>query len=514
MKRVDNRLQLASDSWSTSVRSIFSWQGWLLGFLFIAFLGQGCAMNPVSGRPEVVLISKKGESEIGKEQAKQVAETMGLTEDPKLTAYIQAIGQQLAMHSPRQDVEYEFHVVEMVEPNAFALPGGYVYVSRGLLPLVNSEDELAGVIGHEIGHVAARHSVQRISKAAPFAIVGGITGGAVGLVNKNLGQAVGGISYGIGSVVLAPYSRGQETEADEVGIEMAASAGWDPNAMPSFLHTLQREVELLQGETREPSFLDSHPATAERVEDTKEHAKELTRAPARPVAKGQAAFLAKLDGLIVGNDPAAGVFIENRFLQPDLDFTLEFPVDWETHNQHQFVAAIEPDGKVLTILQVAGEGDDPLGPPRALGEKLEVNLMEKVKRFNVGRLPAARLGLQMKGEDGPMAVDLTWIAYQGVIYQIMGLSPLPQYEQRQRVFTKIVQSFRPLTSAERESIQVTRLRIANARDGETLQQLLARTGSASTPEETAVANGLETDTKLRDGQLIKVAVPEKYFSAQ
>ena len=151
--------------------------------LLTALVFQGCAMNPVTGRPDFVLTTTEGERKIGEDAAREVEESMGLTEDPALAAYIEAIGKRLAMQSPRKDVEYQFYVVEMVEPNAFALPGGFVYVSRGLLALANSEDELAGVLGHEIGHVAARHSVRRMSAAAPFALVAGITGGAVGLVS-------------------------------------------------------------------------------------------------------------------------------------------------------------------------------------------------------------------------------------------------------------------------------------------------------------------------------------------
>ena len=228
--------------------------------LLIALMFQGCAMNPVTGRPDFVLTTTEGERKIGKDAAQEVEQSMGLTEDPALAAYVKAIGKQLARQSPRKDVEYQFYVVEMGEPNAFALPGGFVYVSRGLLALANSEDELAGVVGHEIGHVAARHSVRRMSAAAPFAIVAGITGGAVGLVSDSLGDAVAAIPSLAGKAFLAPYSRQQEREADDVGVDIMAKAGWDPSGLSTFLHTLQRQEELQLGESRQPGFFDSHPA--------------------------------------------------------------------------------------------------------------------------------------------------------------------------------------------------------------------------------------------------------------
>lgn len=141
----------------------------------------GCAVNPVTGSHEIVLMSVEGEKQLGEENARQVAEQMGIFDNPELVSYIQSIGQRQAEKSPYQDVNYQFQIVDLEEPNAFALPGGYVYVSRGLLLLLNSEDELAGVIGHEIGHVAARHSVQRLTRAAPIGLVTGITSAAVGI---------------------------------------------------------------------------------------------------------------------------------------------------------------------------------------------------------------------------------------------------------------------------------------------------------------------------------------------
>ena len=216
----------------------------------------GCSMNPVSGWPEFTLVSQEQEKKIGAEEAKKVEEEMGLLDDAKLTAYLDTLGQRLAKESPRQNVTYQFHVVDMTEPNAFALPGGYVYVTRGLLALVNSEDELAGVVGHEVGHVAARHSVQKISKQGPFAVVFGLVSGITGLVSPLVGNIVGGIGDFTQSLVFSPYSRSQETEADRVGQDMSARAGWDPAALSTFLHTLGREVDQMSKEPRKPSLFD------------------------------------------------------------------------------------------------------------------------------------------------------------------------------------------------------------------------------------------------------------------
>ena len=478
--------------------------------LLVVLVFQGCAMNPVTGRPDFVLTTTEGERKIGEDAAQEVEQSMGLTQDPALAAYVEAIGKRLAQQSPRQDVEYQFYVVEMAEPNAFALPGGFVYVSRGLLALSNSEDELAGVVGHEIGHVAARHSVRRMSAAAPFALVAGITSGAIGLVSNSLGDAVATIPSLAGKAFLAPYSRQQEREADDVGVNIMAKAGWDPSGLSTFLQTLQREDELRLGQSRQPDFFDSHPATPERIENTAAYAKKVMRAVARPIAVDRAAFLDKLDGLVIGPHPAEGVFIESLFLQPDLDFALRFPTGWKTHNARQVVLAATEDESAFILIQVAAKGNDPMIVPRALDKKAEGQILEQVERFTVGDLPSARIQTETRTKQGPAIVEITWIAYKGLVYQIAGVLPKDQFDQSHPLLRSTIQSFRPMTASERTNLTITKLRIATAKDGETLQELLVRTGSTWSGEQAAVANALQTNSRLQAGQLVKIARREPY----
>ena len=200
----------------------------LLGIYLLTFFLNGCAVNPVTGKSEVALISAEEEQELGTQEADKVKKSMGLIDDPEIVAYVKAVGRRLAEHSPRKDVDYTFHIVDMEVPNAFALPGGYVYVSRGLLVLVNSEDELAGVMGHEIGHVAGRHAVQRVTRSvatSPFRIATGIAGAAASIVAPRVGNTIAGVGQVASAMVIAPYSRDQEREADRVGQEMAAKRG-------------------------------------------------------------------------------------------------------------------------------------------------------------------------------------------------------------------------------------------------------------------------------------------------
>lgn len=473
----------------------------------ILIVQSGCSINPVSGWPEFTLVSEEQESKLGAEEAKKVEAQMGLLDSEPVVPYLKQVGARLAEQSPRQGVAYQFHLVDMEEPNAFALPGGYVYVTRGLLALTNAEDELAGVVGHEIGHVAARHSVQSISKRGPFAIVFGLVSGITGLVSPMVGNIVGGVGDLTQGLIFSPYSRGQENQADEVGQEIAAKAGWDPAALSTFLSNLEREVQLSQGKPRKPSFFDSHPPTPERVRRTSVHATTLKRAPREPISAGKDAYLARLDGLVVGQRAANGIVVGRTFFQPDLNFFLELPDKWKVENTPQMLAAAAPDGEGGLLLRTVAEGQDPLDGARALQKTTKLDIVSKAQRIQIGDLPAARAHIKA---DNQTELDLTWIAHGGLIYQIAGLAPARHFDKLKPALESTANSFRPLTAAERDSITEDRIRLVRAQAGETLEALAMRTRSAWKPEEIAVANGIKPSASLEQGQLLKIAMTESY----
>jgi predicted Zn-dependent protease len=470
----------------------------------------GCAINPVSGMPEVMLVTVEQEKQIGAEEAKKVGQQMGVLDDDRLTPYLDQLGQRLAEQSPRKDVAYQFHLVDMTEPNAFALPGGYVYVTRGLLALVNSEDELAGVVGHEIGHVAARHSVQKISRQGPFALVTNLVAGITGLVSPLVGSIVGGVGEFAQSLVFAPYSRSQETEADKVGQEIAAKAGWDPSALSTFLSTLEREVDLMSKEPRKPSFFDSHPATPDRVAKTAEHAKELARVNRAPISATREAFLSRLDGLVVGQRAANGIFIKQSFLHPDFNFFVQFPESWKLENSPQKIAAGAPDGKAAVIVGAATQGTDPFDGARAVEKATKSSdILSRTEPVTIAGLPGAHTQIEA---DGRVTLDITWIAYGGMIYQVVGMAPTKLFDGLQGIFHSVAHSFRPLSDSERATITENRIRLVKAQAGETIEGLGIRADSAWTKEQIAVANALAVGNQLKDGQLLKVAITEHYKS--
>jgi predicted Zn-dependent protease len=473
-----------------------------------------CATNPVTGQSEIVLMSPSREASVGKQAAAQVAEEMGLVEDPALLAYLRQVGARVAAHSPRKDVPFQFAIANMPETNAFALPGGYIYVSRGLLALARSEDELANVLAHEVGHVAARHAAQRETRALGvgiLAMLGTVAAGALG--GDAAASAVGQLGQVAGAGLIASYGRDQERQADEVGQKMAKAAGYDPGGMATFLSALDREVTLRTGKPRRPTFLDSHPATPERVASAGTRAQTLGTSGALAPVAARNAFVARLEGIQIDEDPAEGVVRKSVFLHPDLDLRIAFPDGWNVQNGKQAVAAQEPDGAALIVLGVQERGSD----PRAAAEKFvraNAQSMEVLDdgAFSGAGAPAYRVRARVALSQGTAGAELFWFAHRGAIYMLQCLAAEQGFSGFVPSFQRSAKSFRALTSEERASIRERRLHVVRASAGESLAALAGRSGNVWPMEMAALANGVEANTPLAAGQRIKLAVERPYVA--
>jgi predicted Zn-dependent protease len=467
-----------------------------------------CATNPVTGRQEVVLMSPERETASGKQAAAQVEKEIGLVRDPKLEAYVAQIGQRMAHLSPRKDTPYRFAIADMPEPNAFALPGGYVYVSRGLLAYANTEDELAGVVGHEIGHVAARHAAQRETRSMGvglLSVLGTIAAGVVG--GAQAASAVSQLGQVAGAGMIASYSRDQERQADSIGQELAAAGGWDPMGLADFLVTLDREGRIQEGGPRRASFLDSHPEPGERAVVARDRAPDLPRGAEPRIAKGRTAFLKRIEGILVGPNPDEGVFVEQRFLHPGLGFAIDFPDGWQTQNSKDAVAALAPQHDAVITLELQGGRGDPRD---AAARWVQANRMQVVQSgaTRVGEWNAFRVLAQAQSQQGVVAADAFWIAHPAGMFRVTGITSPARHDGWSSTFERVAGSFRPLSDADRDRARPLRLRLATARAGETLVDLGRRSGNAWKPQETAIANGIDPAEPLAAGQLVKVAVRE------
>ncbi len=460
-----------------------------------------CAINPVTNRPQFVLTSRGQERALGERASREVERTFGFLEDPAIGAYVSQVGDRVAAETPESGFSYQFRVVEMDEPNAFALPGGYVFVSRGLLALTNSEAELAGILGHEIGHVAARHGTNQASVQAPMRIATGLGALATGFVSRSLGELVAGAGDRATEALFASYGREQEREADELGQRFMVAAGYDPAGLPEALDTLHRHA-VLQGEDGRPGFFSSHPSTPERVAATRARAAAVPPA-SRVVPSPRAAHLHAIDGLRTGPDPAQGVFVGETFVQPELGFAIRFPPGWERSNARDFVAA--RTDSALLLVSLAGKGNDPMTVARAVTREDAFDGALRVG--TIGTLPAVRTEVDARVDGRAAKLDLAWVASGGLVYQVLGASVESKDRRAVHVSTN---SFRPADASDRAGIRVERLRLRKAAAGETVGAVAARARSRGEPAELEVLNGRPPGARLAAGEWVKILREERY----
>ncbi|HKA13497.1 MAG TPA: M48 family metalloprotease, partial [Myxococcota bacterium] len=438
--------------------------------------------------------------------------TAGVAQDPALNRYVESVGRAVAAHSPRQDVNYTFKIVEMDEPNAFALPGGHIFVSRGLLLLANTEAELAYVLGHEIGHVAARHAAKldaHVKTLGLATLLGDILSGG----REEEEHA----SETAGSNPFARYARNQERQADSIGQQIALEAGFDPGGMARFLTELDNYSKLKEGFSMPQTYWSTHPATRERMADAASRAqteawKHGASGATPPYEDARNAYLDKIDGMSVNRPASEGVFVEDRFFHADLGFSLRFPYGWETHNEPARVMAIAPKHDGVVLLELQGPGGDPIAAAREYAE-LEALPLEHGTPFHVGELPAFRAVAMVPTSFGPLNAEITWVAFNNRVYRLLGGTRGGQVSKYQGLFRKFAQSFRPITPEETASIEELRVRSARALPGETLAELSARTHNQWDLTFTSVANGVFAHEALTPGQRIKIAVKEPYQPA-
>ncbi len=451
--------------------------------------------------------------EQGAEVAKIIEQQIGLCTAPTAAGFLQEVGARLVKEVNDPRWKFSFQIVDQAEPNAFAIPGGGLYVSRGLLALVNREDDLAGVLGHEMAHVTQRHSARQQSKSflpGLLSIPGKVVGG---VVSEDLGALINAPVDVVGGAWMSHYSRGQETEADRIGIRTAAQAGYDPGALADMLARLERDVASQTGQERAFSMFDSHPMTATRLKDIQREAPALKRAPKPQVTADPAALFAKLDGLWWGENPEAGVFHKEQFLQPVVGFTITFPAGWKHKNTPQYVISMHPRKEAMLLLGIAGTASDPEVAGKKFIERMRTKARiepSSTRKASLGEFPVFIATYLDRSGREPAYLHFAWVAMGKNTYQLIGLAP----ERHRETLKNAALTLRPLTEGERDTVTGKRLRVAIAREGERLENLAARTGNVWSPAYTALANGLDSEAALKQGQLIKIARQEPLAKAR
>ena len=479
---------------------------------FIANLTLAALVNWMFAAPaqgQLLGSSAQRDVEQGAEVAKLVEQQIGLCSLPDTGAYLRDVGGRLATAANDSRWKFSFQIVDQSEANAFAIPGGGIYVSRGLLALVNREDELAGVLAHEIAHVTERHSARQQRKGilpGVLSMPGNVVGSVVG---ENLGALINAPIDTVGGAWLSRYSRGQESESDRIGIRTAAQAGYDPAALADILRRLEQDVASQTGEERRFSIFDSHPMTETRLKDIQRRAAGLTPAKSPRVAPDTAAFFRKLDGMWWGENPEQGVFRKDQFLQPAVGFTITFPAGWKHKNTPQYVISAHPKKEAILLLGITGAASNPEETGQKFIERMRAKARAEpvsTRKGTVGEFPAFVVTYLDRSGRTPAYLHFAWVAMGGKTCELIGLAP----EKHRESLKNAALSLRPLTDVERGSVTGKRLRIAAARQGERLENLSARSGNVWSPAYTALVNGLDAEAALDGESLVKIAREERW----
>jgi predicted Zn-dependent protease len=461
----------------------------------------GCAHNPATGRTDFVMMSEQQELEMGRTYNQQVLKENPRYADEKLQAYVQQVGERVAKHSHRSNLQYHFTVVDSPDINAFALPGGYIYIHRGLLAYLNSEAELAAVLGHEVGHVTARHSVQQQSQATAWGILG-----QAAAIGTGVGAAAD-VTNALGSVVVKGYGRDMELEADGLGAQYLARSGYDPQAMIEVIKVLKnqelfaRDQALKRGQAVADSsyhgVFDSHPDNDQRLQQVIGPASALVGGR-QEVNREQ--FLQHLDGLPFGGSADTGVRRGQQFYHADLGFSLTAPTGWELLNRPDALIAHTPDQQVFMAMTVESAGSG-LTPEQLLRRKIGGQRLVQDEALHqdglqgyTGIIPGA----------SARRVAVVYLGSRAYLFvgAVKGRASLESQDDK---FMAMIDSFRPLSAAQLQLAQPQRLHLLQAKPGQTMADLARDSKLPEDPElNLRLLNGLYPSGEPRPGDWLKI----------
>ena len=465
-----------------------------------------CATNPATGKREFSLMSEAQEIQIGREMDAQIRQEMGLYDDPELQRYVQRIGMELAKASERPNLPWQFAVLDEPAVNAFALPGGFIYLTRGILPFLDNEAQLAGVLGHEIGHVTARHSAQQYTQATTAGL--GVTLLSIFVPEARPFQNLTESALGL---LFLKHGRDDELQADRLGVEYAANTGWDPAGVAGMLQTLARLDEASGSRRGVPNWLSTHPAPADRVDEVQQYVAKAQGGPAAGASArtvDEAEFLRRIDGMVFGDSPSQGIVRGTTFRHPDLRLALTFPEGWDVQNTKSQVLAKAPEQNQFMVLQLVPNASGTLeqvargtmanaGFRQVDGQRVELNGLNAY----VGTYQGQMQGL------GNVVTRAAHVVLNDRLYLLAGLASPDQFRGAQDAFTRSIQSFRELTRQEAANIRPNRVDVYTVRPGDTWASIAQRAGDALVkPSTLAIMNNYDPGQAPRAGDRIKIVV--------
>jgi len=459
-----------------------------------------CAINPVTGKNELMLLSSADELAMGKQANPQILQTYGKYEDADLARYVAALGKKLGALSHQPNLAYTIQVLDSPVVNAFAVPGGYVYLTRGILAYLNDEAELAGVVGHEIGHIAARHSAQQYSKAQ-FAQLGL---GLGSMLSKTFRKYAGVAEFGV-SMLFLSFSRDDERQADALGVEYSSKAGYNSNHMADLFDTLER---LNPGEAQGglPGWFSTHPNPPDRIaaikRDTQVWQDKIQRTQ---FAINRDQYLKQIDGIVFGEDPRQGYVEGNIFYHPQLRFQFPVPAGWKVNNTASQVQMFNQEQNAVILFSMAPEKTPQAAADAFLNESKAV--VVKSERAQVNGMQAHRMISDVTMEQGVIRVLSYFIQKDKVVYVFLGYSEQARFDGYFSTFDQTMGRFKKLTDSNKINVKADRLAVRKTSRQGSLRQTLQTLGVPKDKlEEHAILNGMKLDDALPGNTIIKVVV--------
>jgi len=456
----------------------------------------GCSTNPATGKKQLSFYGEAEEIAIGRESDAQITAELGLVDDPELQAWVAGMGKTLAASSERPGLPWSFKVIDDPVVNAFALPGGFVYVTRGLLGHLRNEAQLAAVLGHEIGHVTARHGVNQMSKAQ--LAQGGLILGVI-LAPQGAAQSVAQLGQtGLGLIFLK-YGRDDERQADDLGLRYLSRGGFDPYEMPGVFEVL-RKVGELAGGGRIPNWMSSHPDPGSRRERAQE---KIAKGAYAHGVVGSEPYLRRTDGLAFGADPRAGYFEGRTFFHPDLAFSLRIPDGWGAANEASRVVAAPADGSAQVELTLSGESSADDAAKKFLAQDGLEDTASRSARQNGLATVRAEFRVPRESQDAIVG-RAVFVEHGGQVFRLLGLYLEGKASASSRPVDAFVNSFERLTDRARLDVRPQRVELVELPRAMSFREFERAYPSATRSELLELINGIESpDARLASGTLLR-----------
>jgi predicted Zn-dependent protease len=493
------------------MRTVLSY---LLIFFSIFIFSNSCTVqkSPVSGNKRAYAYTWEEEVQIGQDADKQIVAQYGLYQDDGLSEYVENLSHDILAnsHMRREDTptkysetEFTFRVLDSPVVNAFALPGGYVYVTRGLIAHLENEAQLAVVIGHEIGHVAARHASQRglTQTIGQVVAVGGAILGQefLGLSGENLLA----LSSQAAQLLFLSYSREDERESDRLGVEYAAKTGYVASEGAKFFNSLERISE--NSNQSLPSFLSSHPDPGEREETIPQKAQQWAEQGYEQTIYDAEEYMSHLDGMVYGDNPRQGFTEDGMFYHPDLEFQFPVPEDWQVINQAQQVAVVSPEQNAVMIFQIDSEASNPQQSVQNFLTNNELQAESQRSTTSSERWEAYVATTTAQGEQQDLGVYVYALEYDGNIYRFINYSSASQYSSFEPNFEETTTEFDRLTDQQILNINPVRLNLIQTDRRARFSDLLPSSLPMDIqPEEIAILNQVQLEEMIEAGTTIKI----------